>query len=97
SPNSSAGRPATWPLTWSRQRISRERLPSKSPGRDSSTSPSTRRSCSNNSAPNIAKEMHIGHLRTTVIGDALVRMLELVGHTVIRENHVGDWGTPFGM
>ena len=49
------------------------------------------------SAPNIAKEMHIGHLRTTVIGDALVRMLEFVGHTVIRENHVGDWGTPFGM
>jgi arginyl-tRNA synthetase len=49
------------------------------------------------SAPNIAKEMHIGHLRTTVIGDALVRLLEFVGHTVIRENHVGDWGTPFGM
>ena len=49
------------------------------------------------SAPNIAKEMHIGHLRTTVIGDALVRMLEFVGHTVVRENHVGDWGTPFGM
>ncbi|HEY7628608.1 MAG TPA: arginine--tRNA ligase, partial [Ilumatobacteraceae bacterium] len=49
------------------------------------------------SAPNIAKEMHIGHLRTTVIGDALVRMLEFVGHTVIRENHIGDWGTPFGM
>ena len=49
------------------------------------------------SAPNIAKEMHIGHLRTTVIGDALVRMLDFAGHTVIRENHVGDWGTPFGM
>jgi arginyl-tRNA synthetase len=49
------------------------------------------------SAPNIAKEMHIGHLRTTVIGDALVRMLEFVGHTTVRENHVGDWGTPFGM
>ncbi|MEP7046840.1 MAG: arginine--tRNA ligase [Ilumatobacteraceae bacterium] len=49
------------------------------------------------SAPNIAKEMHIGHLRTTVIGDALVRILGFVGHTVIRENHVGDWGTPFGM
>ncbi len=49
------------------------------------------------SAPNIAKEMHIGHLRTTVIGDALVRLLEFSGHTVIRENHVGDWGTPFGM
>ena len=49
------------------------------------------------SAPNIAKEMHIGHLRTTVIGDALVRLLEFVGHTVVRENHIGDWGTPFGM
>ncbi len=49
------------------------------------------------SAPNVAKEMHVGHLRTTVIGDALVRMLTFVGHTVIRENHTGDWGTPFGM
>ena len=49
------------------------------------------------SAPNVAKEMHVGHLRTTVIGDALVRMLEHVGHRVIRENHIGDWGTPFGM
>ncbi|MFM9036273.1 MAG: arginine--tRNA ligase [Actinomycetota bacterium] len=49
------------------------------------------------SAPNVAKEMHVGHLRTTVIGDALVRMLEYVGHRVIRENHIGDWGTPFGM
>ncbi len=49
------------------------------------------------SAPNVAKEMHVGHLRTTLIGDALVRMLEFVGHTVIRENHIGDWGTPFGM
>ena len=49
------------------------------------------------SAPNVAKEMHVGHLRSTVIGDALVRMLEFVGHKVIRENHIGDWGTPFGM
>jgi len=49
------------------------------------------------SAPNVAKEMHAGHLRTTVIGDALVRMLEFSGHTVIRENHIGDWGRPFGM
>jgi len=49
------------------------------------------------SAPNVAKEMHVGHLRSTVIGDALVRMLEFVGHRVIRENHIGDWGTPFGM
>ncbi|MGA0065250.1 MAG: arginine--tRNA ligase [Ilumatobacteraceae bacterium] len=49
------------------------------------------------SAPNVAKEMHVGHLRSTVIGDALVRMLEFVGHAVLRENHIGDWGTQFGM
>jgi arginyl-tRNA synthetase len=49
------------------------------------------------SAPNVAKEMHAGHLRTTVIGDALVRMYQFLGHTVIRENHIGDWGRPFGM
>ncbi len=49
------------------------------------------------SAPNVAKEMHVGHLRSTVIGDAIVRALTFVGHTVIRENHIGDWGTPFGM
>jgi arginyl-tRNA synthetase len=49
------------------------------------------------SAPNVAKEMHIGHLRTTVIGDALVRMHTYVGDRVIKENHIGDWGTPFGM
>ncbi len=49
------------------------------------------------SAPNVAKEMHVGHLRTTVVGDALARTLEHLGHDVIRQNHVGDWGTPFGM
>jgi arginyl-tRNA synthetase len=49
------------------------------------------------SAPNVAKEMHVGHLRSTAIGDSLVRMFEAVGHKVKRENHVGDWGTPFGM
>lgn len=49
------------------------------------------------SSPNVAKEMHVGHLRGTIIGDALCRMLELAGAHVIRENHVGDWGTPFGM
>jgi arginyl-tRNA synthetase len=49
------------------------------------------------SHPNVAKEMHVGHLRTTVIGDAICRMLGFVGHRVIRENHIGDWGTPFGM
>ena len=49
------------------------------------------------SAPNVAKEMHVGHLRSTVIGDALARMHRLAGHRVIARNHVGDWGTPFGM
>lgn len=49
------------------------------------------------SSPNVAKEMHVGHLRSTVIGDALARALEALGHRVIRQNHLGDWGTPFGM
>lgn len=49
------------------------------------------------SAPNVAKEMHVGHLRTTVVGDSIVRTLEKLGHTAIRQNHIGDWGTPFGM
>lgn len=48
------------------------------------------------SSPNLAKEMHVGHLRSTVIGDAVARTLELAGHTVIRQNHIGDWGTAFG-
>ncbi|RGD60301.1 arginine--tRNA ligase [Kitasatospora xanthocidica] len=49
------------------------------------------------SQPNIAKEMHVGHLRSTIIGDALVRTLEFTGEKVIRRNHLGDWGTQFGM
>ena len=49
------------------------------------------------SSPNLAKEMHVGHLRSTVIGDSVVRTLEFLGHHVIRQNHVGDWGTQFGM
>jgi arginyl-tRNA synthetase len=49
------------------------------------------------SAPNAAKEMHVGHLRSTIIGDGIVRLLEWLGHTVIRQNHIGEWGTPFGM
>ena len=49
------------------------------------------------SSPNVAKHMHVGHLRSTVIGDALARMLAHKGHQVIGENHIGDWGTPFGM
>ena len=49
------------------------------------------------SSPNLAKEMHVGHLRSTIIGDCLSRLLEYKGHTVIRQNHMGDWGTQFGM
>ncbi|WP_153913837.1 arginine--tRNA ligase [Shewanella sp. TC10] len=49
------------------------------------------------SSPNLAKEMHVGHLRSTIIGDSVVRALEFLGHNVIRQNHVGDWGTQFGM
>jgi arginyl-tRNA synthetase len=49
------------------------------------------------SAPNIAKEMHVGHLRSTIIGDCICRLLEFLGHNVIRQNHIGDWGTQFGM
>ena len=49
------------------------------------------------SGPNVAKEMHVGHLRSTIIGDAIARVLTFQGHTVLRQNHIGDWGTPFGM
>ena len=56
-----------------------------------------RRAVVDYSAPNVAKEMHVGHLRGTIIGDALCRVLGFLGHEVVRENHVGDWGTPFGM
>lgn len=49
------------------------------------------------SSPNLAKEMHVGHLRSTIIGDTLAKVLEFLGHDVIRQNHVGDWGTQFGM
>jgi arginyl-tRNA synthetase len=49
------------------------------------------------SGPNIAKQMHVGHLRSTIIGDCISRMLECLGHKVIRQNHIGDWGTQFGM
>ncbi|HIO97230.1 MAG TPA: arginine--tRNA ligase [Leucothrix sp.] len=49
------------------------------------------------SAPNLAKEMHVGHLRSTIIGDSMARILNFLGHKVIRQNHVGDWGTQFGM
>jgi arginyl-tRNA synthetase len=59
--------------------------------------PHPHRSVVDYSAPNVAKEMHVGHLRTTIIGDALTRFLRCAGHEVIPQNHLGDWGTPFGM
>ena len=49
------------------------------------------------SSPNVAKDMHVGHIRSTIIGDALARLLGFVGHEIVRQNHIGDWGTPFGM
>ena len=59
--------------------------------------PVTLRAIIDYSAPNVAKEMHVGHLRSTIIGDALARITEFIGATAIPQNHVGDWGTPFGM
>ena len=49
------------------------------------------------SSPNVAKQMHVGHIRSTILGDAAARILSVLGHTVIRQNHIGDWGTQFGM
>jgi len=59
--------------------------------------PSKKRFVVDYSSPNLAKEMHVGHLRSTIIGDVLARVQEFIGHEVIRQNHVGDWGTQFGM
>ncbi|MBU0656266.1 MAG: arginine--tRNA ligase [Gammaproteobacteria bacterium] len=66
-------------------------------GRGDRRSPSSQTIVVDYSGPNLAKEMHVGHLRSTIIGDAVVRVLEFQGHKVIRQNHVGDWGTQFGM
>src|SRR5207302_1503672 len=48
-------------------------------------------------SPNVAKPMHVGHIRSTALGDALARIATFIGHDVIRDNHIGDWGTQFGM
>lgn len=61
------------------------------------TTETGRRTVIDYSGPNIAKEMHVGHLRTTILGDSLARILEFLGGEVVRQNHVGDWGTQFGM
>jgi arginyl-tRNA synthetase len=71
------------------RRLADERLGVQAP-------PASQRVVVDYSAPNIAKEMHVGHLRSTIIGDALARVLDFLGHEVIRQNHVGDWGTQFG-
>ena len=78
-----------------RRTACRPRLPIR--GWASRRSPSRGRSWSTISAPNVAKPMHVGHIRSTVIGDALCRMLRFLGHQVISDNHIGDWGTQFGM
>ena len=75
----------------------RPRRCSTTPGSGSRPPPARRRWWWSTPRPNIAKEMHVGHLRTTIVGDAIARVLEFAGHRVIRDNHVGDWGTPFGM
>jgi arginyl-tRNA synthetase len=49
------------------------------------------------SSPNVAKEMHVGHLRSTIIGESIARLMTFLGHDVVRVNHIGDWGTQFGM
>ena len=85
-------------LTFANEFLARELVAASSDEKlGVASAPTPRRVVIDYSAPNVAKEMHVGHLRSTVIGDALVRMLMYVGNTVVRENHVGDWGTPFGM
>ncbi|MCV6628099.1 MAG: arginine--tRNA ligase [Cellvibrionaceae bacterium] len=72
-------------------------LQAQTSGELSQQAPSAQTIVVDYSSPNLAKEMHVGHLRSTIIGDSLVRVLEFLGHKVIRQNHVGDWGTQFGM
>jgi arginyl-tRNA synthetase len=70
-------------------------LTSKTHGAEQTSTPQT--IVVDYSGPNLAKEMHVGHLRSTIIGDAVVRTLDFLGHSVIRQNHVGDWCRQFGM
>ncbi|WP_200912966.1 arginine--tRNA ligase [Arthrobacter sp. Leaf69] len=74
-----------------------ELLNAESPGVQAAPPAEAQRVVVDYSSPNVAKEMHVGHLRTTVVGDSLVKVFEALGDTVIRQNHIGDWGTPFGM
>jgi arginyl-tRNA synthetase len=81
---------ATWLTQQAQKILASERL-------DVAVSDPSERIVVDYSSPNVAKEMHIGHIRCNCIGDAVVRTLEFLGHTVIRANHIGDWGTQFGM
>lgn len=86
----------TFDGTWIEELLNDEASSARAVG-PGATGAEPRRVVVDYSSPNVAKEMHVGHLRTTVVGDSLVKVLEALGDTVIRQNHVGDWGTPFGM
>ena len=83
--------------TWIEELLNAESAEAASPATAVTPAATPQRVVVDYSSPNVAKEMHVGHLRTTVVGDSLVKVLEALGDTVIRQNHIGDWGTPFGM
>ena len=83
--------------TWIEELLNAESVQAASPATAVTPAATPQRVVVDYSSPNVAKEMHVGHLRTTVVGDSLVKVLEALGDTVIRQNHIGDWGTPFGM
>ena len=83
--------------TWIEELLNSESVQAASPATAVTPAATPQRVVVDYSSPNVAKEMHVGHLRTTVVGDSLVKVLEALGDTVIRQNHIGDWGTPFGM
>ena len=83
--------------TWIEELLNSESVQAAAPATAVTPAATPQRVVVDYSSPNVAKEMHVGHLRTTVVGDSLVKVLEALGDTVIRQNHIGDWGTPFGM
>lgn len=87
----------TFDGTWIEELLNAQADPTRASQPHGGPETQARRVVVDYSSPNVAKEMHVGHLRTTVVGDSLVRVLEALGHTVMRQNHIGDWGTPFGM
>jgi arginyl-tRNA synthetase len=87
----------TFDGTWIEELLNAQADTAQAPQPQGGPETQARRVVVDYSSPNVAKEMHVGHLRTTVVGDSLVRVLDALGHTVMRQNHIGDWGTPFGM